>query len=191
MAWSLIFARINAAAEPVDDGVAARAAVEKIYRADDFALGRKINFRRVVRARERVPAHVRAVGFARPDARRETGMDQRAVLLFHFVALAAVTPVEPAIGMEERPVNVRRVARVFEAADDHLASVGHAVAVGVGQLPDAGRRRDVERAVEPDAALREGHLVGEHAGLVVNAIAVGVGEEEHAVGQLPFPAPPC
>src|SRR5439155_925827 len=151
----LIFPGIKAPTEPVDDGVAARATVEKIYRADDFALRSKVNFRRVVRTRERVPADVRAIGFARPDARRETGMDERAILLFHFVALPAMTPIESAIGMEEGPVNVRCVARVFEAADDHLALIGHTVAVGVGEFPDAGRRRDIERAVEPDAALRE------------------------------------
>src|SRR5437867_4553895 len=109
----LIFPRIKAPTEPVDDGVATRATVEKIYRADDFALRRKVNFGRVVRARERVPADVRAVGFARPDARRETRMDGRAIFLFHFVAFPAMTPVEAAIGMEEGPVNVRRVARVF------------------------------------------------------------------------------
>src|SRR6185503_1347224 len=96
----LIFPRIKSPTEPVNDGVAARTSVEKIYRADDFALGSKVNFRRVVRTRERVPADIRAIGFARPDARRETGMDERAILLFHFVALPAMTPIEPAIGME-------------------------------------------------------------------------------------------
>jgi len=133
-----------------------------------------------------VPADIRAVGFARPDARRETGMDERAILLFHFVALPAMTPIESAIGMEEGPVNVRCVACVFEAADDHLALIGHTVAVGIGQLPDTGRRRDVERAIEPDAALRESQLIREYTGFVVYAIAVSVGEKEHAVGQFPF-----
>ena len=51
---------------------------------------------------------------------------------------------------------------------------------------DAWRRSDVERAIEPDAALRKSHLVGEHAGPVVNTVAVRVGEEEDAVGQFLF-----
>src|SRR5439155_15234730 len=51
---------------------------------------------------------------------------------------------------------------------------------------DTGGRGDVERAVQPDAALGKGHLVGEDAGAVVNAVAVRVCEEQDAVRQLLF-----
>ena len=57
--------------------------------------------------------------------------------------------------------------QVVGAAGERLALepldplVGHAVAVCVGQLPDGGRRSDVERAAVPHRPFGEHHLVGE------------------------------
>src|SRR5207247_10456032 len=102
-----------------------------------LALGREIDLHRIVAATERVPADIPAIGPARPDARREARVDWRSVLLFHVVAFAAVAPVQPAIRMQERAMHIRGVAGEIEVARDHLALVGDAVAIGVGELPDA------------------------------------------------------
>src|SRR5262245_15157442 len=96
----LVLARIYPAPEPMHDRIAARVGEVDVDRAEDFALGREVNLGGIVCATQRVPAHIRAVGATRPDARREPGMDQGAVLLLHVVALAAVAPVEAAIWMK-------------------------------------------------------------------------------------------
>ena len=88
--------------------------------------------------------------------------------------------------MQKRAVDVGGIAGVVEAGDDHLALVSDAVVVGVGELPDAGRRADVEAAIQPARALREGHLVGEDRAFVEGAVLVGVFEHEDAIGRILF-----
>jgi len=152
----LIGARVDAAVEPVDEDVAARLAVEEIDRTDDVALGSEDDLHRVVGAAQGVPLDIGAIGIAGPDAGGEAVVHQRAILLDDMVAFAAVAPIEAAIGgIQKRAVDVGGVAGVVEAAHDHLALVGHAVAIGVGEFPDAGRRGDVERTLEPARALAE------------------------------------
>ena len=70
---------------------------------------------------------------------RPDGSDEGAVLLLHVVAFAAVAPVKASVGMQKRAMDVGGVAGVFETADDHLALVGDAIVVGIGEFPDAGR----------------------------------------------------
>ena len=70
-------------------------------------------------------------------------------------ANAPLRPVDPAIGSEVGPVEIVRAASERLALKPLLAAVRDAVAVGVRQLPDARRRRDIERSVEPQRALRE------------------------------------
>ena len=70
------------------------------------------------------------------------------------------------------------------ALEPFLAAVGHAVVVGVGELPDARRRGDVERAVGPEDPLGEHHPVGEHGAAVVAAVAVEVHQPHDPVGAL-------
>lgn len=180
----LVGALIDAAVKPVHEGVSPRLIVVEINHPEDVALGGEIDLDRVVHATERVPLHIAAVGLAGPDARRQAFVHDGPVFLDDVVTLAAVAPVEPAVGMQKRAVHIRRVTVKRVAPDDHLALIGHAVAVGVRQFPDARRRCDVERAIKPRAALRKRHLVGEHRTLVVDAIAVRVLEHHDLVGQL-------
>ena len=78
--------------------------------------------------------------------------------------------------------------QVVGAAGERLARepldplVGHAVAVGIGQLPDGGRRGDVERAGVPHRPLGEHHLVGEDGLLVEFSVAVAVFQPDDPVG---------
>ena len=55
-----------------------------------------------------------------------------------------------------------------------LALVGHAIAVGIGQLPDARRSGHIQRGVVPQRSLRKHQFVGEDSALVELAVAVGV-----------------
>ena len=96
----------------------------------------------------------------------------------------ALGPVDPAVGPGVRAVQVVGAAGERLALEPFLAPVGDAVAVGVGQLPDARRRGDVERAVEPHRPLGEHHLVGEDDALVEAAVAVGVFEADDPVRAL-------
>ena len=84
-------------------------------------------------------------------------------------------------------MQVVRAAGQRLALEPLLALVGDAVAIGIGQLPDARRRRDVERSIEPHRPFRQHHLVGEDDALVETAVAVRVFQPDDSVrlvGQL-------
>ena len=78
--------------------------------------------------------------------------------------------------------------QVVGAAGERLARepldslVGHAVAVGIGQLPDGGRGGDIERAGVPHRSLGEHHLVGEDGSLVEFSVAVAILQPDDPVG---------
>ena len=99
----------------------------------------------------------------------------------NLVRKAAGAPVQAAVGAEAAAVHVVGHARVGEAGDQLFALVGHVVAVGIGQLPEAGGRRTIDRAVVPGDALRKHHLVGEDLALVEAAVAVGVFQQANRV----------
>jgi hypothetical protein len=80
-------------------------------------------------------------------------------------------------------VDVGRVAVGAEAGDELLAFVDDPVAVGVGELPDAGRGADVEGAAVPERAHREREPVRHDDALVELPVAVGVLEPDHPVGR--------
>ena len=80
--------------------------------------------------------------------------------------------------------------QVVGAADQGLALkplaalIGHAVTVGVGELPDARRRGDIPRTVVPQTTFREHHLVRENGGFVEGTIGFSLFEAHDAVGLL-------
>ena len=182
----LVAALVNAAVEPVDDRVAARLGIVEVLHSNDVAAAGEIDLDGVVTAAERMPRDVAAVRCAAPDTAGEGFIDEGAVLLHDLVAFAAMTPVEPAVGMQEGAMHVSGIAGVVEAADDHLTLLCDAVVVAVSELPQSGRRADVEAAVQPARALRKGHLVGEDGAFVEDAVLVGVFEHENAVRRIRF-----
>ena len=97
--------------------------------------------------------------------------------------LATVRPIEAAVGVETRAVAIRAVGGPLEAADDELALVRDAVAVGIGELPDARGVGHVEAAVQEVGALRVGELVREDGAAFEHAILVAILQEEDAVGK--------
>ena len=121
---------------------------------------------------------LRSVGPAAEHS-RGAALHPRPVGAVDRMSMAPVGPVEPAVGAEERSVDVGGVAARSEFRDDLLAL--HA-AVGLGEFPDARGRAD-ERAAVPQRAHREGEFVGEDDALVERAVAVGVLEADHPMGR--------
>ena len=174
---------IDAAELPLHEGVDAWAAEIKVGGPDQFAGRREIEAGGVVGAAERVPADVGAVGQHRPDAAVEAGMHEGAVLLLDGVSLATVRPIEAAVGMQTRAVAVRAVGGPLETADEQLALVRDAVAVGVGEFPDARGVGHVEASVEEVRALRVSQFVREDGATFEHAVLVAILQEEDAVGK--------
>ena len=79
-----------------------------------------------------------------------------AALVFHSLAVhdvrllgeRAFAPIDPAVGPGVRAMQVVRAAGERFALEPFDALVGDAVAIFVGEFPDAGRSGDIERAVE-------------------------------------------
>ena len=96
----------------------------------------------------------------------------------------ALRPVDPAVGPGVRAVEIVGAPGDRLPLEPFLPPIGNAVAVGIRQLPDAGRRGDVERSVEPHRPLWEHHAIGEDDALVEAAITVGVFEADDPVRAL-------
>src|SRR5690606_39491663 len=66
---------------------------------------------------------------------------------------------------------------IYLAPVPFLATVRDTVSIRVRELPDAGRARDIDGTVVPQAALGEHDPLGEHGGPVEAAVAVRRSEE--------------
>ena len=166
---------VDAAVYGVDQAVAPAAGgvLQKRRREDAFAGGGEHDIHRVVH-----PAgHHRLVRAARRMAaknmrrtRHPLGAPERRIPLLRECALA---PVNPSVTAEVRPVQVVGTAGE-RGLEPLLTLVGHAVAVGIAQPPDARRCGDVERAVMPQRPLGKHHLVSEHDGVLEPTVAVAI-----------------
>ena len=140
---------------------------------DSLAIGHERDIDRVVHAAGHHGLETSAIwpaaedvrGFARPFV----AVDD--VRLFGERAFA---PVDPAVRSGVGAVQIVRTAGKRAAFEPFDALVGDAVAIFVGEFPNAGRGGDVERAVEEQRAFREHHVVGEDGALVELAVAIGV-----------------
>ncbi len=202
----LVVPGIDAPFDPMHEAVTTRLAVEQIHAAETLAGLPEVDFDRVVHPAAAQHLHVGAVRFAGEDARRlpfreqtplgvgeprlRFGGDRGRVVLAAKLSLAqvadlvpvpAVAPVEPAVGREERPVDIGRVAAEAERLDEHGPFVADAVVVGVFQFPQVRRTARVERAAIPQAPLGEDQLVGKHRRLVEHTVALGVFQDEDLV----------
>ncbi len=124
-------------------------------------------------------------GAIRPAAKHVVrGRDERrlAFSCIGFTRMSSLAPVDHAVGTEVWAANSVRTTPHLLIAKPFLTTIGHAVAVCIRQLPDRRRRADVERAVEPEASLRQHHPVGKHGPLVETAVAVGVFQAQDTVG---------
>ncbi len=180
---------VDAAIDGVDQGIApARLWMLEKRRADDALAGRREGDvdgvvhaaghdhfdRRIPRP---PPEDVRGAG-------HERGLPQPLAGLLRERALG---PVDPAVRTEIRPVQIVGAPGQRLALVPLLTLVGDAITVGVGQLPDARRRGDIERTVEPHRALGQHHPVGKDDARIEAAVAVLVFEAHdamRAIGEL-------
>ena len=174
---------VDAAVDRMDQAVAVAAAglLEEGGREDPLAAGREHDVDRVVHPAGHHRLDRAVVGPRAEDVRRLGDKGRASRPLVGLFGERPLAPVDPAVGPEIGPVQVVGAAGERLALEPLLAAVGHAVAVGIGQLPDARRRRDVERAREPQRSLGKHHLVGEDGPLVEPAVAVAILEPEDPV----------
>ncbi len=147
-----------------------------------LAARRKHQLHRVVHAAGHHRLDSCAVGPGAKDMRRPGDKRRLALALVRLFGKRPFAPVDPTIGSAERAVDVVGAAGERLALEPLFALVGHAVAVGVGEFPDAGGRADKERAIEPHQALGQHQLVGVDGALVIDAVVVGIFQADDAVG---------
>ena len=123
-----------------------------------------------------------AVGPAAEDVRGLGDERRLAGPLVGLLGERPLAPVDPAVGAEVGAVQVVGAAGERLALEPLDALVGHAVAVGVGQLPDARRRRR-RRASRRSHIVPSGNIIwsAKTVLLVEPAVAVGVLEPDDPV----------
>ena len=101
-----------------------------------------------------------------------------------FVGLlgeGSLGPVDPSVQSQVGAMQIVGATGEGLAREPFLPPVGDAVIVRIGQLPDAGGRRHVKRAVEPERALGNHHAVGERCAAVETSVSVRVFQALDAV----------
>ena len=92
----------------------------------------------------------------------------------------ALGPVDQAVGPGVGPMHlIAAMGRRMTHVPPLVASVGPAVAVGIGEFPDGRSAAHIHRALMPQDALEHGQFVGEDDRPVIAAIAIGVFEPNH------------
>ena len=167
---------VHAAVNGVDESVAFSAAgiLEKCCCENAFAGVCEHNVHRVVHPsghHRLVPSTDRVAPKNMRRPRDPLATPERRVALLGKRPLA---PVNPPVTPKVRPVQVVGTAGERFALEPLLALVGHAVAVGVRQPPDARRRGDVKRPVVPQRALGKHHPLGKHNGMIELAVTVAI-----------------
>ncbi len=152
-------------------------------REDPLAAGRENDVDRVIHA---AGHHRLEPGAVTPRAKDVGRGRSHPLVPRQLVGLAgegSLAPIDPTVGTGVGAVQIVCAAGE-RAGEPLLATIGHAVAVGVGQLPDGGSGGNVERTVQPHRPLGEHHLVGKHGVAIEPAVAVGVLEPQNAMRSL-------
>ena len=93
-----------------------------------------------------------------------------------------LAPIDPAIAAEVGAMEIVGTAGEGFGVKPHLARLGDAVIIGIGELPDLRRRGDIERAAVPQRPFRHHQPLGVDRAAVERAIAIAVLQTEDAVG---------
>ena len=182
---------VDAAVHRVDQSVAVASPrmLQERRREDPLAAWCKDHVHRVIHAASHHRLDPGPIRTAAEDMRSPRHKLRLAVAFVRLLGERSFAPIDPAVGAGVRAVQIVGAPRQRLAGEPFFAFVGHAVAVGVGELPDAGRGRNIERAVQPHRAFGKHHLVGEDDRLVELAVAVGVFQTHDAMrffGELLF-----
>jgi hypothetical protein len=174
---------VHTPVDGVEESVPAAVALDDRGRENPLAFRRERHVDRVVHPARHHRFEARAVGAAAKDV----GGARLPLAAVHQVRLlgeGALAPVNPTVGARIGTVQVVRAAGKGLALEPLDAVLGHAVAIAVGELPDARRRRHVERAALEHGAGEEHHPIGEHDALVEPAVAIDVFKTNDAMGTL-------
>ena len=125
-----------------------------------------------------------ALGSATKNMRRSSYERFAPGALIGLFRKGSLRPVNPSVQAQVRPVQVIGAIGQGLGIEPFHTLVCHAVAIGIGQLPDAGRRRYIHRAIVPEHPFGKHHLVSEHGAPVVAPVAIDVFQAEDAVGAL-------
>ena len=93
-------------------------------------------------------------------------------------ATAAVGGIHPAVGAGAKAIDAELLVAGLEAGEDHLAGLGHAVAVAVGERENVGGGGDQEPPVPSQETVGERKPRSEDRPCVDRPVAIGVGEHD-------------
>ena len=94
-----------------------------------------------------------------------------------FAAVAAAGDIDAVVEAPDGVVHHGLHIELFETGEDFLAHVGHAIAIGVFEVPHVGGGGDEDATFPAGGAGGPGEAFGEDGGFVEDAVAIGVGEE--------------
>ena len=181
-----VYFAVNAAVDGVDQAVAPAAAgvLQERGRENPLAAGREHDLHGVIHPAGHNRLDHAAVGLPPKDVRRPCDERLPARPRVGLLGKGPLAPINPAVGPEVGAVQIVGAAGERLARKPLLAAVGDAVAVDVGQLPDARRRGDIQRAIVPQNALGKHHLIGEDDAPIEPPVAVGIRQPDDAVWPL-------
>ena len=96
-----------------------------------------------------------------------------------FAAVRATRDVDAMVEAPDGVVHDGLHVELFEAGEDLLPHIGHAVVIRVLQIPNVRRGGDKDAAFPAGGPGGPGEALGEDGGLVEGAVAIGVGEQAH------------
>ena len=148
---------------------------------EGLAVGVEDHVHRIVHATGHYRLHGRTIGARPEDVGRLILMDgaREAVGPAHGFE-GSLGPVNQAVGTGVGAVDfVAAMGRRMPHVPPLVASVGPAVAVGIGQFPDGRCAAHIHRTLMPQDALEHGQFVGKHDRSVIASVAVGVLKSNH------------
>ena len=174
---------VDAAMDGVDDAVPAAQfrVLNESGRQQPFSPGREDHVHGVVHSPRQDRLDPRISG---PSPEDVGGAGHQGRTVGPFVGLlgeGSLGPVDPSVQSQVGAVQIVGATGEGLAGEPFLPLVGDSIIVGIGQLPDAGGRRHVERAVEPEGALGDHHAVGKRSAPVIAAVTVRVFQALDAV----------
>src|ERR1043166_3136717 len=120
----------------------------------------------------------------RPSAENMRGSAGKSPSSWQLISLlgkSSFAPINPAIRAKIRPMQIVGATSQRLALVPFGADVGYAIVVRVRQLPNAGRRGNIDRSVVPHASFRKHHLIGKHRGFIEMAAAFCIFEPDDAM----------
>jgi hypothetical protein len=168
--------RIRTTVQPMYKAVDTGPSIENVDGTEDFTRWCEVDFNWVIHPATTVTANVGPGNRTREYIRTFAGNGDVPILIFEFMSVVSIAPVQSAVRSEETTVDASGVTRKTETVDNNIAFVGDAVTSGISESPNIWGRGDVQRTIVPDPTHWECHFVGKYGAFVKLAIAIEVFE---------------